>query len=270
MASDILELRWSVYSDGYELIESDPPDNWPKDSPNFSIKPKKPTGNITEYSVVDNPGLFRTFIELIKQNPGGYCDTDKALSFASKYGLLVSRNGEENLIDWTHSSETMFRAFDIWDAAKNRNMKLLKHYIELKEEQIDLYIPMYPNPRDTEYGFSLLKSHDSLIKWPKNEIEAAYHIIPFLMEKNLGDSLNAGIFTNEYNTGTEFRVKPKNLISALWLQFGLSVSRIEIFRKCEDIDCSTYFDNRKKKRRYEKRFCSSTCRKRSERRNKAK
>ena len=269
MASDILELRWSVYMDGYELIESDPPDNWPKGSPKFTIKPVIPSGSITEYSVNDHPGLFRTFIDLIKQNPGRYCDPEKALSFANKYGLLKSTNGEEDLIDWTHSSEMMFRAVDIWDAATNCDVKLLKQYIDLQEEEFKLNIPMYPNPEYTVYVSPFPKSHNRLIKWPKNEMEAAYHIIPFLMEKHLGDSLNAGIFTNENNKGIEFRVNPKNLISALWLQLGLSVSRNENFRKCKDIKCSTYFEVGKK-RRYEKRYCSPTCRKRSERRNKPK
>ena len=81
-----------------------------------------------------------------------------------------------------------------------------------------------------------------------------------LVNKNLNDSLVTEIITNPTNTGTDMIVRPKNLISALWLQLANTVSRNLEFKQCAA--CSTFFEVKSKKRRFEKIYCSDKCRKR--------
>ena len=65
---------------------------------------------------------------------------------------------------------------------------------------------------------------------------------------------------NKANTGTDMFVRPKDLLSALWLQLAHAVSRNLEFKQCAV--CSTFFEVKSKKRRFEKIYCSDKCRKR--------
>jgi Family of unknown function (DUF6076) len=59
---------------------------------------------------------------------------------------------------------------------------------------------------------------------------------------------------------------PEDLVGFLWLQFAKAIEGGKAYRRCED--CGQWFGFGGQSARKDKRFCTATCRVRSNRRNK--
>jgi len=224
-------------------------------------KSSKRIFNLTEY-----PGAYYEFIlpfrEASAEKP--ICIEDYMCKFVNKYGLLTELSKVEDLDLWFKNMLDMYELVLCIENIKTGNLEGLKNYIIRKDGEFNFLLCEGPEDR---------LSIDDTIEIPtcgetppRDYSEAAYHYICFMVGIKLRDSLATEIFVNHTNTGAVMDVYPKDLLSALWLQFAHMVCRNLEFKQCAA--CSTFFEVKSKKRKNEKIYCSDRCRVRVEKRRK--
>jgi len=253
--SGSLDYQCEVYESGYEMIyacEEEKPEEEYKPYP----KPIDPHSAKRIFNLSEYPGAYLEFVITYFDITDHRKDEDfYFINFVNKYGLLTrpSSNIEADAgTAYIHMlmMAVAVRAFRcLLDVNKEKLNKLFVKVGEKFKIQID--------------DKSILKADipDILTigqTTPRNSSEAAYHYICNVVNENLKDSLATEIIVNPHNTGVDMIVRPKDLISALWLQFANVVSRNLEFKQCAA--CSTFFEVKSKKRKDQKKYCSTRCR----------
>jgi hypothetical protein len=284
-------LRWHVSVNGYEWIPvvDVQEDGSEKETGDWQLTPKlerEAPGQAREYTPLDKPALFREFGALLP-------NTDAIQEFAGTYGLLrgievLPRGGDgadsvfilrsRKLTDWRDAINDMRRAIEMWEWYKAGNAAAISRYITWLDERIaydkagkkiasipaGLFYDALPDtdpdiPRDRQ-GF------DGLQLGPTDVLMAAAH----LLQRWVNEHFEAGIAPRLVLDGNAWRIRevPKDLLSALWLQFAISVAEEKEQRQCKV--CKTWFDIPRKQdaRLLRKEYCSDPCKSRDYRRRK--
>jgi len=153
----------------------------------------------------------------------------------------------------------MYNSVSFLEYIKIRDLEELEEKIVIREDGKFAIVSDYIFMGDGEIIESSWTEIPTIGKTPpRNRSEAAYHYICSVVNKNLKDVLVTGIIPNRFNTGTEMFERPKNLVSALWLQLAHALSRNLEFKQCAA--CSTFFEVKSKKRKNQKKYCSDRCR----------
>jgi len=252
------------------------------------ILPKDITSPVRSYKLMDHPGLFQEF--------GNLDSESKIIEFANKYGLLQKpfSKGDSWFFLWMEQISLMYFLITAHELIKIGNAEKLEALttVDIKKE----FTIGYPKPEDDfanrylrlmvnivrdggnyaiTYPFFNIDKRDldlGQVKIPhmgktppKNRIEAIYNFICVLLNQQLKNAMSIQTTLNSRNNGVEMTAQPKDLLSALWLQFAHYVSRNLEFKQCAD--CSNFFEVKSKKRRFAKIYCSDRCRTRVAARN---
>ncbi len=268
----LLDYQCVVHDSGYEIVtvnefmaEQFEVTSVVEYEDNFYIRPIDPQSTRRVFNLAEHPGAFKEFMfplseAVILAETKSSDDewltvmNDCMTKFANKYGLLTEPIQEETRMWFPHLLMMMISVSSLTDI-KERSIENLNRLFIKKDgsfkisfnagSTFDIGQPDVPTIGQTP---------------PRNSSEAAYHYICKVVNKNLNNSLITEIISNPTNTGTDMIVRPKNLISALWLQLANTVSRNLEFKQC--VACSSFFEVKSKKRHFEKIYCSDKCRKR--------
>ena len=263
----LFDYQCVVHESGYEIttvaeIVESTPDG---DVVVYYIRPIDPKSTKRIYNIMEHTGAYyefaHPFIDLFIYKKGQltlhgkYSDLDDCMiKFANKYGLLTISTYQESTTMWLDNIINMLTAVASLEWIKEGNLEGLKNFF-IKE---DNKFKIRGNAEVAPYIHRDIPTNGQTP--PRNYSEAAYHFISHVVNYNIKDSLVTEIFVNPTNTSTDMVVRPKDLLSALWLQLAHAVSRNLEFKQCSD--CSTFFEVKSKKRRFEKIYCSDKCRKR--------
>jgi len=256
------------------------------------IIPKDISSPVRSYKLMDHPGLFQEF--------GNLDSESKMIEFANRYGLLQKpfSKGDSLIFLWAEQIKVMYFLITAHELIKKGNAEKLEalttvdfdkeyalrralrrskpedyfvnHYLRLKINIVRdgsnyaITLPFYNrDKRDIDLDLKKIPQMGKVP--PKNRSEALYNFICALLNRQLKNAMSIQTTLNSRSNGTEMTAQPKDLISALWLQFAHYVSRNLEFKQCAD--CSNFFEVKSKKRRFEKKYCSDRCRTRVAARN---
>jgi len=273
--SGLLDFNWYVNESGYEsiLLHSTDTDFMNKEigemlginlnmneSPHIrAIDPNSP---MRTYNLSDYPTLFREFAQLPID------EDEPMLQFADKYGLLttVSSTDEPMMSLWIMNSGKMATCIKYLDYIRDRNIEGLKKDFIEEEGVFTVRKTMVNKMSDISSGVKpISESYFSEFRVmgklpPRNFFDAAYHFICDTIHLRLHNSLSTSLIVNPKQNGVQMHTMPKDLLSALWLQFAYAASRNIEYKQCAA--CSTFFEVKSKKRHFKKIYCSDRCRKR--------
>ena len=286
----LLDYQCVVHESGYEIVTGSQMmkyhvEGWGKifkekhigEDISYFIRPIDRLSPTRRYNMMEHQGVFYEFIKLLP-NIEEFADSaeskkildsensmlvdedlkdskNKIIEFANKYGLLtttLTRGYLDSLSSWYSHVKEMDFAFYILELIKQSNIQELKNIIHMeggnfKYFESDVTI-------DSEWASIIWQTS------PQNELDAAYGFICEIVNVKLRDCVTTNIISNSRNTGVQMAMYPKDLISALWLQLAHSLSRNLEFKQCAA--CSTFFEVKSKKRRFERKYCSDKCGKR--------
>ena len=274
----LIDFECEVYESGYEIVtlkefmnEQFEVTSVVEYEYNKYIRLIDPTGPKRIFNLMENPGAYNEFSTLFTEYFYIFVSNENKdirkdfnldeylIKFANKYGMLCNPSSpiKENTELWIGHMMKMFTAVHSFVSPKEEDSESLKNFFTRDGDKFRY--------RFHYVGMPLLITPANEIPTigqtpPRNYSEAAYHYICYVANSALKNSLTTEIVVNKTNTGTDMIVRPKDLISALWLQVAQAVSRNLEFKQCED--CSTFFEVKSKKRRFEKIYCSDKCRKR--------
>jgi len=267
----LLDYQCQVYESGYEIVTIDESQrdrigviSEVEYKIDQYVRPIDPQSTSRVYNLMEHAGAYYEFAySMIKKSTNKstphkkeYFD-DYIIKFANKYGLLTTSDHGDDSVIWISNFYSMALAVGSLQKINNGDIEGLEFYL-IKEDG-----KFYIRPR---HVYSLSEFDDRINipiigqTPPRNYSEAAHHYISHLVNLNLKDSLVTEIIVNPTNTGTDMIVRPKDLLSALWLQLAHAANRNLEFKQC--VACSTFFEVKSKKRRFEKIYCSDRCRKR--------
>jgi len=260
-----------VLKDGYEIVDegfSVPARNVRKDV-FLKIQPKNQRASWQQYNPFEKTTTFREFAALDAHLDTG--NLNAILDFANKYGLLGFAHDSwlhpENLIDWAEEIYAMAIVVKLWNAISNHEMSIIKKHITFQDGQWSLKNykgEWFNHPDSDEFSLQLAVASGSVM--PANELEAANHFICQICNIRLMRKFSGTLYMDNRNIHPEFIINTHCLINVLWFNFTQAITRNLKFKQCEE--CTSYIQIRSKKRRFEKRFCSSRCQKRSKRKGK--
>jgi len=232
------------------------------------IKPIDTKSSKRIFNLTDYPGAYSelvyAYVGCLRKlrHVGGFDPHtfDSLIKFANKYGLLTNHSYGERLdYIWLFKILEMYKSVSFLQYVKDRDLEVFEEEIVIREDGKFAIVSEYRFMGDGEIIESSYTEIPTMGETPpRNRSEAAYHYICSVVNKNLKDLLVTGIIPNRTNTGTEMFVRPKDLLSALWLQFAHALSRNLEFKQCAA--CSTFFEVKSKKRKNQKIYCSDRCR----------
>ncbi len=221
----------------------------------------------------DYPGLFREFALLTSGNHAA------CREFADNYGLLgigvmVDSPGEafrtaELLSAWADHVQAMARAVWVWDRWAARDTDRLRErlspvtHLDPLEWGYDETLPdgghmgqLIPPASGKPFSTDdiLAPAALLLVRWVNEAL--APHTQPALLY--------------DFSTGRAvLRLRPSNLLGAMWLQFAQAIAQGDSFRGCAS--CGKWFkvNTAEDARKARKKFCSQVCKLHDHRRRQA-
>jgi len=258
----LIDFECEVYESGYEVIcvELDRKYLLPDESFTVSyISPIDSNSTKRLFNLRDHPGAYKEILELFaciaEEVDSVVEDLDVCLiNFANKYGSFIKSSSSISGDTYTLISHIsmMTVANSSMNAIKEGDIEKLNELFVKVDDNFKVCIDDEPIFKG-DHSIPIIGQTP-----PRNVSEAAYHYVCKVVNKNLKDSLTTEIIVNKTNTGTDMVVRPKDLISALWLQLAHAVSRNIEFKQCAA--CSTFFEVKSKKRKDQKIYCSTRCR----------
>jgi len=240
------------------------------------ISPIDHTSPMNSYSLMNYPGLFMEFASLGEPEP--------TINFANKHGLLKRPHDQSEPVFslWLRNIRRMRLYIGIIarirEGSSNDDIKefvindgfeklpigtppfirdiIEKNGVFFVDRVIKVLLDEDENVVKAEY--QLRQIPKSGIKNPTNLREAFYHYVSLSINYHLENCLVFRTNVNDWNTGVDISLQPKDLLSALWLQLSYFVSKNLEFKKCAE--CTNYFEVKAKKRKNEKIYCSDRCR----------
>jgi hypothetical protein len=221
---------------------------------------------VREYAPMrEHSGLFRTFADVPLSKDG-------ILQFANKYGALsnllrpwtrsradrseILTGGEERYGWWRGKIAAMKRAVMLWDLVRKGDEAGVVDFIDVNKPDSGLEIHWREEKLDSyEEGTPgvVIKSGQPE---PKDAVEAALLLLQRTMEEELYKGLSAKMELIS-DRRLEFRDRPSDLITAMWLQFALGVSGEREYRSC--MVCKAWFELSPDIARTTRLFCSDAC-----------
>jgi len=248
-----MDYQCEVYESGYELIYAGEEDE-PIEKYKPFVRPIDPNSTKRIFNLMEYPGAHAEFVlKYFEITDSSSCNADDCfIEFVNKFGQLTGSADAGAAFTHMLMMAVAVRAMVFLKEGKIEKLKQLF----IKEDnnfKVNINKEMF---HKTDFPDIKIIGQTP----PRNYSEAAYHYICMVVNRNLKDSLVTEIIVNPHNTGTDMIVRPKDLLSALWLQFAYTICQNLEFKQCSD--CSTLFEVKSKKRRFEKIYCSDKCRKR--------
>jgi hypothetical protein len=221
----------------------------------------------------ENPGLFRTFIDL-DSSPASL------VNFADKFGLLTDSDRCEPVSIWEEAITRMRTVVLLWEekqtsAPRNSSCKTIvsSHFKvdwkkrlanppnrEIEGLVADIYERHKLNLTNSRQAATLPISvplADALLKCNASQVHAQ---VPEIIAAEINQNLSniRPIFANDpVDHGLRLELMPSNLLEAMWLQFGQAAESGKSLRKCPQ--CDTWFEVFPKAARADKVFCGGAC-----------
>lgn len=233
---------------------------------NIEINEFDETEELFHYKLKDHPGAFIEFSEITKRDEYGRTNhsvMDSIFAFANKYGLLRRNNygvfRPEPISQWSQDSSMMNLLYTLYRAIQSNDDKTLKRLLSKDNEKFhfQIYSSLIADSAEIPVYQEVPVHRD---RHANTFAEAAWELICYYTNEYLVRALTVSLQPNERATGAIMDTSPTDLISGLWMQFALTVSRNLKYKQC--LECSSFFEVKTKKRRFEKIYCSDKCRKR--------
>jgi len=254
----LIDFQCEVYESGYEILTieefelhgteatSEPEFEYarfqkkpnPKNSKKIDyVKPIDIKSSKHIFNLTDYPGAYYELVSAVSDwlqasirgndpiNKLNNMLNDSIIKFANKYGLLTNSPYGERVLDiWLDNMWPLSNSVGFLEQIKAGDLERLKEKLIIEDGKFKIC---------DAYGFmedgEIIKYYSEIPTIgqtpPRNYSEAAYHSICDVVNKKLKDSLVTEIIVNQTNTRTDMAVRPKDLLSALWLQLGHAVSR---------------------------------------------
>lgn len=276
--TQVHSFRWAAPQGGYR---------WTAGTPITAASRRTALRFLIENSIAAAVGdreldgaLFREFSE-VKETP------EEILKFANTHGWLgiselVTLRGEPKSLPtkehegrlgemferWVSEIRSMKRLLSLWEQLTNesrRTSQTFRHHLRWSEGSI-----VYAWICDNETGEEVVASrHESpgLLAFLERS-RSARLILKFYLQSSVNCKLIEHKVSARLLFDSEFErvgltIVPTNLIGFLWLQFARAIQGNARYRRCED--CGKWFEYGGKAARSDKRFCSATCRVRTNR-----
>ena len=221
--------------------------------------------------------LFRNFAdtELTEQ---------AILQFANNYGLLgrtvnirmpndqaLSIVQGESLDAWKQEILLMKAAMRLWDAIKTRDEEALSARVHWDGNSGIRYDPR-PDVGEMIHRIPELNEatpyiNDTYDFQDGDLIAPALKFLSWILNDKLEDAVSVTTVVDVKRATFHMSFSPSILLTALWLQFALSVEQNEDFKKCRE--CKRWFALAPGTARADKEFCSSACRSKAYRKRQA-
>jgi hypothetical protein len=222
-------------------------------------------------------GLFRIFAEIAPTQRG-------ILGFANEYGQLggrysetvvippsskVSRAGQssslaqgETLGGWTKEISTMKALVRLWDAARRGDTATLEKWIYWHDGAV-LY-NLKVGQHHAGDAIASPEHYPEILEGlaPGDVVQPAWHLLQFQLNDRLAEHRAMPYLVwDQDRSELRVRLKPRSLISALWLQFAFAVGENYSYRTCAA--CGTWFQvGPGRDMRADAKYCSNACRQR--------
>jgi len=222
-------------------------------------------------------GLFRIFAEIHPTRPG-------VLRFANEYGQLggrysetvlilasskVSRSGRaaslakgETLDAWANEISSMKAMVRLWDAARRGDTATLEKWIQWHDGEVryDFKVGQYHAGGTLAAPDHYPEILDGLV--PADVVQPAWHLLQRELNARLAEHpAMPYVVWDQDRSELRVRLKPRSLISALWLQFAFAVGENHSYRTCAA--CGKWFQvGPGADMRADAKHCSNACRQR--------
>lgn len=211
------------------------------------------------------------FIKLAQLKPR----QDQIIEFANQYGMLTGGVGldlddlvvyGEPLELWTRGIADLSIAYRLWELIKTGATSALSQYIKWRENSgVRFDLPGHRGGRwiaMRETNLDLLQTFR-----PGDLIGPAWHQLQYMVNEKLDGNVSGRLLWDSSHTRLGLYQVPKDLISALWLQFARAIDGDREYVQCEE--CRNWFEvSSPDGGRKDKRFCSTACRARFWRKSK--
>jgi hypothetical protein len=185
-------------------------------------------------------------------------------------GVLLPQNGSlvrgETLDVWRGAIADLSLAFRIWELIKVSDTPGLGQYFSWQDTSAVLF--KLPDDRGgrwiatRETNLALLETFQV-----GDLIGPAWHQLQYMVNEKLDGNVSARLLWNSSRNRLSLYQVPRDLISALWLQFARAIEGDRQYQQCEE--CRNWFEiSSPDGGRKDKRFCSTACRARSWRKTK--
>jgi hypothetical protein len=298
MSADVYRFTWTIAKEGYSWVREPPrlanggqgkKSEWMlkgEESMDATYMAVRAYAPLTEF-----PGLYRTFSAV------PFEDRDAILAFVNKYGLLginrfalagdstsqpelVHSVEKEKYQDWARKIELMRQAVEIWDLFTAGDTEKLSQYIQWSQVSITPIndeggrIKGYTG---TNWCYSSHRDYPPNKKgWPGEEFRIiepvldlfspddvlmpAYFLVQRWINENLAGRVTPRLLYDPNRRKPVMQIIPKNLLSAMWLQFARTIDGNKEFRACKE--CGRWFEISHKQadgRTRRREFCSDPC-----------
>jgi hypothetical protein len=220
----------------------------------------------TEFAPMQEPALFEQFAS-IPPSVG-----DGAVAFANRYGLLGCRSVthlppgkktgptfSELLDDWEREAAEMRRALDLWHWIEADDRRALKSVIRFDHNHIGYY-QLSP----THLRHSALPN--SLPIYPGDVAMAGRFFVQRWANEKLKDHAAAFLVRLHATQEIVFRIRPKNLLGCIWLQFARVIAGELRYMICKVCQRRLPISSEESGVRADREFCSAACRQKDHRR----
>jgi hypothetical protein len=231
----------------------------------------------------EDPALFRNFAGLLpyQGHVAGFLPYQgHVLDFARRYGLLGEpqaveiKPGDleveasawrgfmqaEPLSFWVRQITEMRHALELWDLVRAGDEDGLRKHIRWEEVAPDRWKLTHRFREDGQAD----EIPQSIPLQPPFLSEPALLYIQLLINEEMSPRVQGRLLKDLSTGAIQLKLRPVNLLGALWLQFAEAVSGGKKYRACPQ--CGRYFElsggapGGGRSRRSDKVFCSSACR----------
>lgn len=265
---DLFSFEWSVSSAGYRWHD------WWRQLPTrnraagLELEPIDADAPLRVYQPLKSEtGLFRVFSSL----NGTEADL---LAFANQYGPLVPTTRRQyhrySLRRWKQLIAYMRFLVQLWDAARGHDTAFLKRHVVITNGKMQ-----WPKPMSIA-RFRRMRSDPLEYEFPGppkdlNLVNAALYLVNIgvalgFEESDQGNRLQMRVNWSP-KAGLLLRLHPRDLLTAIWLQFALAVTGDKQYRACDA--CGKSYEIAPDTARTNKVFCSNRCKVRAYRERKA-
>lgn len=281
MGDSVFNFWWSVPDVGFYLTDALAHPNRPGKRLTTGLpKEKENHGPGKRYAPFDEAklsGLFKTFAETEPSEAG-------ILAFARRFGYLldegkqdvvrIARDSEgsyvayaEPLSLWQTQIRLMNIAMTLWDAAESGSVKPLRERFVIELERLEVRPgEVVPGPgRVVHYvdggiqgpEMYLDPEAESLLN-PFDWGRLARLYVQYLVNKAMEEHVAPKVLYTPNIDKWVLRLRPANLLGAMWLQLALAIDGEKRYRSCRE--CGTWFELDPKVNRTSKFYCSNACR----------
>lgn len=254
MAHDMYSLTWSVDTGGYEVVQS---------SGKAYVVPARrklhPNRVDRQYRPLDHSGLFRTFARLEQA-------AHAVIGFANQFGALTNdrlveipgevrvRHGQP-LDVWCGQVNKMSVALALWEAICSGAIRRWRERFEIVQRSPWGIVEITYRVSNVAFGSRPITLQDEVAAVSTGDLA---HWGKLVLEHEV---------TRELDVQTELLLEqdqlrllsvPKDLKSALWLQFAEAINGNKRYNQC--VQCHNWFEVAPGVGRSDKRYCSDACR----------